>query len=128
MRDDFTADHTRQVQVLGWQPHVKLWFSASPDQHGAERIRRRDLLARRILAGAVHHEVRKPEDIPYSIEGARSALPDEQMFITAGGHGLMKPCPARLVLLRGEKQVGSGALHEGPAPVVQQFKKSSSSR
>src|ERR1700683_656819 len=128
MTDNFATDHARQVQVLSWQPHVKLRLPASPDQHGAERIGRRDLLARRILAGAVHHEIRKPQDIADPIESARSALPDEQMFIAACGHSLMNPRPACLVLLGWEKQGGSGVLHECPWRVVQQFRNSSSSR
>ena len=104
MTDDLAADHARQVQVLRRQPHVKLRFPASPDQHGAEGVGRRDLLARRILAGAVHHEIRQPQDIAHPIESARSALPDEQMFITACGHRLMNPRPARLVLLGGKNK------------------------
>src|ERR1700722_6884203 len=103
MTDDFAADHARQVQVLCWQPDMKFRFPASPDQHGAEGVGRRALLARRILAGAVHHEIRKPQNIAYPVESARSALPDEQMFITACGHSLMNPRPARLVLLGWEK-------------------------
>ena len=109
---DRAADDTGQFQVSCRQPHVEFRLPAAPDQDCRKRIGRSVLLARRILTGAVHDEVRQPEDIAHSIEGPRPALPDKQMVVATRRHRLIHPRPARAILLGSEEAGGCVAAHE----------------